>query len=458
MIDSGGTVFIDNGAAVCQAALDTYIARLLVVTNAALDQRTGHLSDNFCRIRKETHKVLGFTYNLHNKLIFGCGVLDQVGAETRDLGRKALVVTYPDVMKKLGILDRVLNALAANGVEVTLFDQVEPNPRNTTIDKGAKIAKKNGCDVVVSIGGGSALDCAKGIAVTAITGKPIWDYIYTADGRPEPETHERALPLVAVVTIAAAGSEFGGGAVISNWQTHEKAVLAGDHLFPRVSIVDPELTVGIPKSVTGDGGVDIIAHAIDNYISNTESTPIQDRFSEGIFRTVLEYLPRAMENGADIEARTQLSLASTLANSGILHNGRNGAGPMHFIEHTLSGHFDISHGRGLAIVMPAVFRFNNEANPEKYAQIAKNVFFITDPNLSDKERGEKGIEALEAWMKSIGMYTRLSELKIDESCFQKIADDTIRVYESMGGADGAIRNPARRLDQKGVIEVLNLAK
>ena len=402
--------------------------------------------------------MLGFTYDLHNKLIFGCGVLDQVGVETRDLGRKALVVTYPDVMKKLGILDRVTKSLEANGVEVTLFDQVEPNPRNTTIDKGAKLAREKGCDVMVSVGGGSALDCAKGISVVAMTGKPVWDYIYTADGRPAPEKHSRALPIVAVVTIAAAGSEFGAGAVISNWETHEKAVFEGPHLFPRVSIVDPELTKGIPKSVTGDGGVDIIAHAMDNYISNTESTPIQDRFSEGIFRTVMEYLPRAMENGNDIEARTQLSWASTLANSGILHNGRNGAGPMHFIEHTLSGHFDISHGRGLAIVLPAVWRFNNEGNPEKYAQIAKNVFFITDENLSEKERGLKGIEAMEEWMKSIGMYTRLSEIGITESCFDKIAEDTIRVYESMGGADGAIRNPARRLDKAGVIEILNMAK
>ena len=401
--------------------------------------------------------MLPFTYNLHTRVMFGCGKLEEAGAETRDLGRKAILVTYPEIMAKLGILDRTVKSLEKQGVEVTIFDKTEPNPRCTTVDEGSKLARKKGCDVVLALGGGSALDCAKGIAVGAITGRPIWDYIYSGPGS-LPEPHNVALPIVAVPTLAAAGSEFGSGAVISNWETHEKSLLLGDHLFPRVSIVDPELTVTVPRQLTGDGGIDIIAHAFDNYISNTEPTPLQDRFSEGVFRTVMDYLGRALENGNDIEARSQLAWVSVIANSGIIHNGRNGAGPMHFIEHTLSGHFDISHGRGLAIAMPAVFRFNIEGDPTKYAQIAKNVFFVTDPGLSDYERGMKGIEAMEAWMKSIGMYSRLSDVGVSPDSFEKVASDTIRVYEVIGGKDGAILNPARRLDKAGIIEVLKLAQ
>jgi alcohol dehydrogenase YqhD (iron-dependent ADH family) len=299
------------------------------------------------------------------------------------------------------------------------------------------------------------IDCAKGIAVGAVSGRPIWDYIYAGPGS-NPASHTVALPIVAVPTLAASGSEFGGGAVITNWETHVKSLLLGNHLFPRVTVLDPELNISAPRQVTGDGGLDIMAHALDNYISNTAQTPLQDRFSEGVCRTVIDYLPRAMANGKDLEARTQLAWASTMANSGILHNGRNGAGPMHFIEHTLSGLFDISHGRGLATVMPALFRYNNEGNPEKIAQIARNVFFILDKNLTEKERGQKGIEALEAWMKSIGMYTRLCDLGIGESHFGKIADETVQIYEWIGGRGGAILNPARRLDRAGIIEVLKL--
>jgi alcohol dehydrogenase YqhD (iron-dependent ADH family) len=396
-----------------------------------------------------------FTYKLNTKLIFGWGEVARIGQETRDLGRSAIVVTGKSSMKKHGILDKALLALEKAGVKATVFAGIEPNPRCTTVDKAAAVARQNGCEVVVALGGGSALDAAKGIAVGAIAGRPIWDFIYTGPGRPV-ATHTAALPIVAVPTIAAAGSEFGSGAVISCWETREKSLLLGEHLFPRVAIVDPELTVTVSRQTTGDGGVDIISHALDNYISNTETTPLQDRFSEGVMRTVISYLGTAMEKPQDREARTQLSWASTMANSGVLHNGRNGAGPMHFIEHTLSAHYDISHGRGLATVMPALFRFNNESNPEKYAQLARNVFFITDPKISEKERGEKGIEQLEQWMKSIGMYTRLKDLNIPEACFSKIADDSLRVYEALGGGNGALLNPARRLDKAGIITVLKM--
>lgn len=394
-----------------------------------------------------------FTYNLNTRLIFGTGEFARLGEETRNLGRKGILVTGKSSMRKLGVLDRATQLLERAGVQVSIFAEVESNPRSTTVDRGARQAREFGAEVVISLGGGSALDAAKGIAVAALSGRPIWDFIYSGDGR-QVASHRHALPIVAVPTVAAAGSEFGGGSVITNWETHEKALLLGDHIFPRVSIIDPQLMTSVPPRTTGEGGIDIIAHALDNYISNTTTTPLQDRFSEGIFRTVIDYLESALKDGQDLEARTQLAWASVMANSGIVHNGRNGAGPMHFIEHTLSGHFDISHARGLAVVMPALFRFNNEGNPAKYAQLARNVFFITDPSLTEQERGERAIECLETWLRSVDMYTRLSELGITESCFEKIAEDTLRVYEIMGGSDGALLNPARRLDKAGIIEVL----
>ena len=171
--------------------------------------------------------------------------------------------------------------------------------------------------MIVGLGGGSAIDMAKGIAVCAVSGLPVFDHVLGgSDYKKIP--HENALPLIAVPTIAAAGSEFGGGSVLTRWETHEKVVLAGDDIFPRILICDPELTLSVPADISGDGGVDIIAHAMDNYISNTASTPLQDAFSESIMKVVIEYLPRVLRNGNDLEARSQLLWANTLANSWVV--------------------------------------------------------------------------------------------------------------------------------------------
>jgi len=228
-------------------------------------------------------------------------------------------------------------------------------------------------------------------------------------------------------------------------------------LIPRVLICDPELTLSVPRDISGDGGVDIIAHAMDNYISNTATTPLQDAFSESVMRIVIDYLPRVLQNGADLEARTQILWASTLANSWVIGAGKNGSGPMHFIEHCLSGHYDVSHGRGLAIIMPVLWRYNCESSPEKYVKIARSVFGITGTGLIDQEIGMLAIDALEEWMKTNGLFFRLRDVSIDNSKFTKIAQDCIRIYESFGGREGSLRNP-RRLGVAEIVEVLNRAR
>jgi alcohol dehydrogenase YqhD (iron-dependent ADH family) len=256
-----------------------------------------------------------------------------------------------------------------------IFEGIEPNPRHTTCDKAAAVARDNGCDFIIGLGGGSAMDAAKGIAITAKTGISVWEYVYRGPDLTQRKIEE-ALPIVCIPTVAATGSEADSGGIISNWETHEKMGIFGPSLFPAVSIVDPELTVTCPEEYTIDGGVDIIAHVIETYFTGTSEAYLQDRdrLSESIIKTVIRYLPRAVKDGADIEARSHLSWSSTVALSGLINSGRGGGYPLHALEHVVSAHYDISHGRGLALLLPALMDFTEPARPEKYIEMGKNIF------------------------------------------------------------------------------------
>lgn len=398
--------------------------------------------------------MVSFGVNVKTRILFGCGKFNELGKEAARIGKKAMIVGLAD-MAGLGFLNRAQAQLDAAGVEYVLFDKAEPEPKTDTIDEGACICREEKVDCVIGIGGGSAIDTAKGIALGGFTGKPIWNYVI---GGPDfvHEPHGRSLPVVAVPTVASSGSEFGAAAVMTNPLTHEKSFVVGEHLFPAVSILDPELTVTAPKGITGDGGLDIISHAMDNYISNTAATALQDRFCESVMRAVIECLPAALENGSDLEARAQLLWTSTLANSWVVHSGQNGGGPVHFIEHCLGGYYNIGHGRGIGILMPVLWEYNCEEKPEKYAQIATNVFGIGETGLTARELGMRGIAAFKTWMKANGLYYRLRDAGIDDRHFEKVARDAVRIYESMGGGDASLLN-SRRLGMQEIVEVLRRA-
>ncbi|KPJ52425.1 hypothetical protein AMJ39_07890 [candidate division TA06 bacterium DG_24] len=393
-----------------------------------------------------------FMWKFRTKIIFGPGKIETIGAEANALGKRALVVTGKTSMRKLGVLDRVGSALRRAGVSPVFFDEVEPNPRAATIDRGAAKAREAGCDLVIGLGGGSPMDAAKAIAACVKSGEPIWAHIAT--WLPGHVRSTEALPILLVPTVAATGSEGNGGAVVTNWDTHEKAVIWGYHLFPATSIIDPELTLSVPPHVTGDGGIDIICHAVDTYFTSSTESPLSDRIAEGIVRTVMEYLPRAMENGDDLEARSNLSWCSTVALCGVIGSPRRGSSaPIHVLQHSLSGHYDISHGRGLAALLPVVMEFTSETTPERYALFGREIFGLKDEGLTESETACAGIEELRAWMRSVKMETKLSDCGIDDSKFGMMADDALRVY---GRGEEFITNP-RPLDREAIIEIYRRA-
>ena len=371
-----------------------------------------------------------FIFNNPIKMIFGPGEINKIGVEVKVYGKKVMIVTGKGSSSKYNILNRTLEYLKEENVEVIIFDKVEPNPRTTTVDEAAQIARDNNCDLIIGLGGGSPMDAAKAIAAATAENVPIWDLIPHGQ-TPKPLT--KALPIIEIPTLAATGSEANCGGVFTNWETHQKAVLFHPVLYPKVSIIDPELTLTVPENYTIDGGVDIICHVIEGFFTGVENTPIQDRFALSIVKTVMENLPKVIKNPADIDARSQLSWSSTLALSGLVNLGRAGSYPLHAMEHALSGYYDISHGRGLAILLPRLMEYSYSSRPEKYAMMARELFDADKNAMDENQMAKFSVDGMIMFLKSIKCYLKLSDVGITEnSKFEAMADDTLKIYSEDG--------------------------
>lgn len=392
-------------------------------------------------------------FEFHNPthLIFGAGTLSQLGEEVRKHGKKALLVTGGGSVKRSGAFDRAVSSLNAAGVPVAECSGVEPNPRITSVARGAQIARDEKCDIIIALGGGSTMDAAKVMAAAFYYDGDPWDMIY--HGQENVHVPIRALPIVTVPTLAATGSEMNNGAVISNDETNVKSFIVSDLLYPRVALVDPELTLSVPKDQTAYGVCDLITHVTESYFNGVDGTPLQDRFAEGVILTAMEWGPKAVVDGSDLEARTQVQWASVVALNGWVQVGTNFAAPVHMIEHTLSAHHNITHGAGLAVVNPAWMRFAAKARPERFAQFAQRIFGLSSTGKNDAELAKEGIDRFEAFLESIGCPTRLSQLGIGDELFAQYAKDTMLVLRDETG-----KLPGRPpMGEADIIEVLRAA-
>jgi len=385
------------------------------------------------------------------RLIFGAGVLERLGEVTKTYGKKALIVTGGGSVKRNGTFERAVASLKAADISWAECSGVEPNPRITTVKRGAQIARDEKCDVIIALGGGSTMDASKIMAAAFYYDGDPWDMIY--HGQPEPYIPERALPVITVPTLAATGSEMNCGAVISNDETKEKSFAQTECLYPKVALVDPELTVSVPKDQTAYGICDIITHVTEGYFNGVDGTPIQDRFAEGVILSAMEWGPKALADEKDLEARAQVQWASIVALNGWVNSGTNGGFPVHMIEHTLSAYHDITHGAGLAVVNPSWMRFAARHRPEKFVQFAERIFGLKAKSISDLDCALEGINRFEAFLKDTGCPIRLSELNIDDKLFSQYAQDTIRIIHDESG-----KLPGRpAMSEKDIIEVLKAA-
>jgi len=361
------------------------------------------------------------------KLVFGAGTVEKVGQEAALLGKHALIVIGGSSAKKTGLLDRVVKDLNANGVDSVVFEGITPNPRANDVDRAAKLAAENNVDLIIGLGGGSVMDAAKAIKLAYSSGQPVFDFYR---GTASTKGIQPKAELLLVPTMAATGSEFNSFAVVTEWDSHEKRAIAPPFFFPSTSVVDPELTLSMPVGQVAKGGLDIFLHVMENYVTHTEGAPMADGIRESIMKVAVEWLPVSVKNPQDLEARTNLSWASTLACSQIIALG-GGAGyrPIHLMEHPISGMFDVAHGDGLAALLPAWLNQSMSVRGDRIAALGKNVFGVsTDP-----------VGAVEKWLESIHMKTTLSQLGVDEDQFEAMAENAMETSRGLLTKD-AIHN------------------
>jgi alcohol dehydrogenase len=392
-----------------------------------------------------------FEFENPTHLVFGAGTLSQIGEIVRKHGKNALLVTGGGSVKRNGTYERAVSSLNASGVTVIECSGVEPNPRLSSVLRGAEIARDEGCDVVIGMGGGSTMDAAKVMAAAVNYEGDPWEMIvHGQDNRRLPTS---ALPIITVPTLAATGSEMNGGAVITNEKTTVKSFVIAKCLYPRVAIVDPELTLSVPQDQTAFGICDLITHVTESYFNGADGTPLQDRFAEGVILTAMEWGPKAIADGNNLEARAQVQWASVVALNGWVQVGTAAAYPVHMIEHVLSAHHDIAHGAGLSVVNPAWMRFAAQTRPARFAQFAQRIFGLSLKNPDDRDAAMEGIDKFEAFLHSIGCPTRLSQLNIGEALLARYAQDTVTIIH-----DGEGRLPGRPpMSEADIIEILRSA-
>lgn len=394
-------------------------------------------------------------FELHNpvKLIFGEGEVSRIGSEARQYGGTALLVSYAEHAFMKPLLDRITANMEAEGITVVPFFEVVANPRMGTVRKGAALCREKRVDMLVAVGGGSVIDSVKFIAAGVNYEGDIWNMVVSRHDAPCAVPPTSALPTLIISTIPATGSEMNCGAVVTNEETLEKSYMFTPCVYPKVAILDPELTCSLPPYQTGCGIADAISHVLEVYFNGADGAPLQQRIMEGIVGTLMQYAPRVMADPNDIEARAQIQWAACVAWNGWTLPGTVFSSPMHMIAHPLSARYNLTHGATLATIMPAFMKYTCKRWPQVYVLFAEKMLGMDVKGRDAAEVAEEAIERFECFLKSLGVETRLSECNVPSSAIEELLQDTVKIYFAADGTLGA-REPLSRDD---VREILKLA-
>ena len=346
-----------------------------------------------------------FNFYSPTYFIFGKERENEAGKYVKRFGGTRVLIHFGSgSVQKSGLLDRVKASLLAENIYFTELGGVVPNPRSELVYKGIDICKTDKIDFVLAVGGGSVIDSAKAIALSAIYDGDFWDF-YTGK-----KQVEKALPVATVLTISAAGSEGSTGSVITHENGMLKRAANGDALRPVFSILNPELTCSLPAYQTACGSTDMMAHVMERYFTNTKDVEITDRISEAILLTVIKETPKALANPNDYEARANLMWAGMVAHNDTCGVGRDSDWATHMMEHELSGLYDVAHGAGLAVMFPAWMKYVMNHDIKRFAQFAVRVWDCEMDFQNPEKTALQGIERYEQFMTSIGMPIRFSQL------------------------------------------------
>jgi len=370
---------------------------------------------------------MNFEYFMPTRILFGAGSLDKLGKIPLP-GKNALIVLSAGTsMKKNGYLQRLEQLLSSNGCSSVVFDKIQPNPTKKHVMEGAALAREKNCDFVVGLGGGSSIDSAKSIALMAKNPGDYWDYIHGGSGKGQP-TDGGALPIVAITTTAGTGTEADPWTVVTKEETDEKIGFGNDHTFPAISVVDPDLMMTVPKELTAYQGFDAFFHASEGYIASC-SDPFSDIYALKSIELIAKWLPIAVKDGSNKEARAQVALANTLA--GFVES-TSSCTSEHSMEHALSAvQPSLPHGAGLIMLSESYHSFFLERTlADRYTEMARVMGEDVD-SLPEKDRPAAFITALLKMQKACGVdKLKMSDYGIQKEQIPQLAQ---KAWDTMGG-------------------------
>jgi alcohol dehydrogenase len=376
-----------------------------------------------------------FSFTGAKKIIFGNGSIHSLASHIKDLDAKNPLIVIDKNLAKAGFQEKIANLLIPEGMKYSVYDKVEPEPGIELADEGAKVALKNKCDIVIGIGGGSAMDVAKAIAVLATNKGRAVDYL----GLNKVPKH--GLPKIMIPTTAGTGSEVTFTAVFVRKNLKKKEGMNSPYLFPELALLDPELTLSLPPVPTAQTGLDALCHAIESYTS-VNASPMSELLSLQAIVLISENLRNCVHDGKNLKARENMLLGSLYAGLGLANAGVTA---VHSLSYPLGGRYGISHGLANTVMLPAVMAFNMPAVLEKFADIAEAMGEYTE-GLPAREAAYLALEAVEALIEDCGIDTSLEELGIKEKDFPALADVALTVARPL-------ENNPRNVTKEDAIEI-----
>lgn len=388
--------------------------------------------------------MIDFNYYNPTEIIFGQGRHQEVGEQIKARGGRRVLFHYGGgSIKRSGLYEDVCRSLQDAGLSFVELGGVQPNPRVSLARKGIALCREENVDYILAVGGGSVIDSAKAISAGMFYDGDVWDfYLRRAEA-------ERSLPIGVVLTIPAAGSETGGGSVITNEDGNFKRDYGSNLLMPQFAILNPALCRTVPQNQISAGSADILAHVMERYFTNTPGTDLIDRLCESTMRSVMLSAVQVKKDPQDVNAWSELMWGGTIAHCGLLGTGRQQDWASHNIEHELSAQYGISHGTGLAIIFPAWMKYVYKINLGRFVQFAVRVLDVDLSFESQEAVALEGIARLEAFFRSLDLPVRLSEAGIGSQDFDQLAKKACD-----RGAFGGFK----KMEYQDVMSILKLAE
>lgn len=392
--------------------------------------------------------MLNFDLYMPARIVFGRGTQSRIGELLKPHAKKVLLHYGGGSIKRTGLYDTVVKSLNDAGIPFVELGGVVPNPRLSLVHEGIELCRRENVDLILAVGGGSAIDSSKAIAMGVYYDGDVWDIYDT--GKPI----EKALPVAVVLTIPAAGSESSGDTVISNEETGRKYGYGSPKLRPLISVMNPELFFTLPKNQIANGVADMMSHIFERYFTNTTHVDLTDALCEATLRTIISNAPRLMEDPQDYDAWAEIGFAGTVAHNGLLGMGREQDWACHAMEHELSAAYDVAHGAGLAVLTPAWMKYVYKDNLDMFVQFAVNVMGVSKGFRDKEDVIREGIARLQNFYRVMGLPQTLTELGIDESRHEEMAKKCTEIYFGEEYKVGGLK----KLGWQDVLNIYTIAK